>query len=121
MGAMEITLVTVNAVAALVSGGSSALGAARPGLALPSGEAVTAGVDFYARVYAVRAIPLSLAVIAALLTDEAAAIVPLLIVAGAVQAGDAALGIMRRVPGMAVGGGVLMLVHLLSAFWYATR
>lgn len=118
---MEISLVAVNCVAALVSGGASVLGAARPGLMLASGETVTPGADFYARVYAVRALPLSLAVIAALLTAPDDAAVALLIVAGIVQAGDAALGIMRRVPGMAIGAGVLTIIHLASAYWYAAR
>ncbi|GAA2154074.1 hypothetical protein [Actinomadura napierensis] len=121
MGAVEIALVTLNAAAALVSGASSVLGAARPGLMLASGETVTSGVDFYARVYAVRAIPLSIAVVAVLLVGDAASIVPLLVVAGVIQAGDAALGVLRRVPGMAVGAGVLTVVHLLSAHWYATH
>lgn len=121
MSAVETTLVAANAAAALVAGASSVLGAARPGLMLASGETVTSGVDFYARVYAVRAIPLSIAVVAVLLVADAAAVVPLLAVAGVIQAGDAVLGVLRRVPGMAAGASVLAVVHLLSAHWYATH
>ncbi|QKG21951.1 hypothetical protein [Actinomadura verrucosospora] len=121
MSTVETMLVAANAGAAVVAGAASVLGAARPGLMLASGETVTSGVGFYARVYAIRAIPLSIAVIAVLLVADTAAVVPLLVVAGVIQAGDAALGVLRRVPGMAAGGGVLAVVHLLSAHWYATH
>jgi len=89
----------------------------RPALGLPSGEPVTAGVSFYARAYAVRALPLSVLALHVLLTGSTAGLTGLLIVLGLIQVGDSALGIQQRNPGMAIGAGVAAAVHLSTALW----
>ncbi|MFF2144022.1 hypothetical protein [Kitasatospora sp. NPDC058190] len=113
-------LLAANAVAALVSAGSSIAGVLRPGLALPGGGPVTAGTDLYARAYAVRAVPLGLAVALLSLTGSTdAATWPLLAVAGLAQAGDSAIGVRYRNRGMTFGAGAFAVLHLVSAYWIA--
>ncbi|MFF4543299.1 hypothetical protein [Streptomyces sp. NPDC001435] len=47
-------------------------------------------------------------------------LVPVLIVSGAAQLGDAAIGAARRNLGMLVTAGALGVVHLVSAWWLST-
>ncbi|MFC8716420.1 hypothetical protein [Kitasatospora sp. NPDC057198] len=109
-------LSTANALAALLSAGSSAAGVLRPGLALPAGEPATAGVHLYARAYAARALPLGVATAAAVWTGGAAA-GPLLLVSGLAQVADSAIGFRQRNLGMGIGAGACAVLHLLSAWW----
>jgi hypothetical protein len=104
---------------ALVSAGSSIAGVLRPGLALPKGEAVTAGTDLYVRAYAARAVPLGLATALVLLGDDRVATWPMLVVAGLAQVGDSAIGVRQRNMGMALGAGAFAVLHLASAWWLA--
>ncbi|MFJ9846784.1 hypothetical protein ACIRYZ_41410 [Kitasatospora sp. NPDC101155] len=116
---MDVLLVA-NAVAALISAGSSVAGVLRPGLALPAGEPVNAGTDLYARAYAVRAVPLGLATALLLLTGAPhGAAWPMLLVAGLAQAGDSAIGARYRNRGMTFGAGAFAVLHLASAVWIA--
>ncbi|GAA4569101.1 hypothetical protein [Planotetraspora kaengkrachanensis] len=110
-----------NAAVALLSGVSSVAGVMRPGLGLPKGAPITAGVDFYARAYAVRAVPLSAVALVMLARGDSAGLTAMLIVLGLAQVGDCVLGVMRRHLGMSVGAGVCALVHLLSAWWIASH
>ncbi|MFC5908651.1 hypothetical protein [Streptacidiphilus monticola] len=112
-------LLAANAVAAIVSAGSSVAGVLRPGLGLPAGEPVTAGVDVYARAYAARALPLGVAAAAVLWAGERVAAWPMLVVAGLAQAGDSAIGVRWRNAGMALGAGAFAVLHLVSAWWLA--
>ncbi|WP_306191030.1 MULTISPECIES: hypothetical protein [unclassified Streptomyces] len=112
-------LVVANAIAALISAGSSIAGALRPGIALAHTEPVTAGTDMYARAYAARAVPLGLATAVVLLADARAAAWPMLVVAGLAQVGDSALGARQRNLGMTLGAGVFAVLHLASAWWLA--
>jgi len=109
-------LSTANALAALLSAGSSVAGVLRPGLALTAGEPVTAGVHLYARAYAARALPLGVATAAAVWTGAAAA-GPLLLVSGLAQVADSAIGFRRRNLGMGIGAGACAVLHLVSAWW----
>lgn len=122
LGVTSQQVITVaNAAVALLSGASSVAGAARPALGLPRGEPVTTGVSFYARAYALRALPLSLVALVVLTQQRWSALVPLLVVLGLAQAGDSALGMWRRNTGMAIGAGTGAAIHLLSAWWIATH
>jgi hypothetical protein len=47
--------------------------------------------------------------------------VPLLVLAGLVQAVDAVLGVVWQRTGMIAGGGLLAVVHLASAYWLWRR
>ncbi|MEV0093285.1 hypothetical protein [Streptomyces sp. NPDC050738] len=115
---MNATLTLANSAAALCSGLFSVAGALRPALPLGRGEQVTPAVDFYARAYAARALPLSLVALVMLTggagTTGAAAI---LIVLGAAQLGDLAIGAQRRIAGMAVCSGLGAVLHLATAYW----
>jgi hypothetical protein len=117
---MHTVLVVANMALALLSGVSSVIAVVRPGVVL-AGTPITAGLNFYARAYAVRAVPLSLVAVAILPTAGRAGVVPMLLVLGAAQAGDSVLGIRLRNKGMAIGAGVGAVVHLLSALWLAVN
>ncbi|MEV6052121.1 hypothetical protein [Streptomyces sp. NPDC052107] len=110
-----------NALVALVSGVSAAVGVARPAVGLAAGESVTSGVVLYARAYAVRAVPLSVVVLALLAAGSWSSLGPVLIVAGLAQLGDAAIGAARRDTGMLITAGALAAVHLVSAQWLLTH
>src|SRR5690348_14492550 len=116
-----IAVVVANMALALLSGVSSVIAVVRPGVALAAGAPITAGINFYARAYAVRAVPLSLVALAILPTAGRAGLVPMLLVLGAAQAGDSVLGIRLRNKGMAIGAGVGAIVHLVSACWLAVN
>ncbi|MFH9348139.1 hypothetical protein [Kitasatospora sp. NPDC017646] len=113
-------LLVANAVAALVSAGSSVAGVLRPGLALPTGVPLNTGTDLYARAYAVRAVPLGLAAALLLLTGAPhGAAWPMLLVAGLAQVGDSAIGARYRNRGMTYGAGACAVLHLATAVWIA--
>jgi hypothetical protein len=113
-------LVGLNGVGALISAGFAIAGLLDP--AAISAGPVTALVRLYAGAYAVRAIPLT-AVLLLLLVRRGpmVALVPLLVVAGLAQVGDAVIGIGLGQPGMLAGGSLLAAVHLLSAGWLHRR
>ncbi|GAA4587863.1 hypothetical protein GCM10023194_38030 [Planotetraspora phitsanulokensis] len=114
-------IAVANGAVALLSGVSSVAGVINPGLGLPKGAPITAGVDFYARAYAVRAVPLSAVALVMLAAGGSAGLAALLTVLGLAQVGDSVLGVMRRHLGMSVGAGVCALVHLVSAWWIASH
>lgn len=111
----------LNALVALVSGVSAAVGVARPAVGLAAGESVNSGVVLYARAYAVRAVPLSVVVLVLLAAGSWGSLGPVLIVAGLAQLGDAAIGAARRNTGMLITAGALAVVHLVSAQWLLTH
>ena len=112
----ELILIrALNALGAIVAAGFAVAATIDPGLVLP-GEAATDGARFYAQVYAARALPLTLVLLVALGARATPALVPLLVLAGLVQAVDAALGLVWHRPSMIVGGGLLAVVHLASAY-----
>jgi hypothetical protein len=107
---------------ALLSMGSCVLGLINPGITLPHGSAVTAGVEFYALAYAARALPLGAALIQQLLWSRTGrGLLPLLVVSGAVQLADSAIGAADHNPGMTFGAGLLAALHLASAARLARR
>ncbi|MFD8706585.1 hypothetical protein ACFV1W_28950 [Kitasatospora sp. NPDC059648] len=114
-GALPKPLVIANAAGAL-SMAACAAGLANPGIGLPKEEPVTEGVRFYAKAYAARALPLGAVLLHQLVRGRGGPALPaVLLLAGAVQAGDAAIGARTRNPGMALGAGALALLHLETA------
>jgi len=107
-------LVIANAAGATLSMTSSVVGVLFPGLALPGGaNPVTPLTDLYAQAYAARALPLGAVLLHQLLISRTGrGLTPLLLVAGAVQMADAAIGASAHNPGMAVGGTALAALHL---------
>jgi len=111
-----------NAGGALLSMASCVAGLIHPELALPAGSPVTEGVQLYAQAYAVRALPLGAALIHQLLISRTRrGLVPLLLVSGVVQLGDAAIGLATHNPGMTVGATALAALHLASAARFGRR
>ncbi|GAA1223460.1 hypothetical protein GCM10009665_12180 [Kitasatospora nipponensis] len=114
-------LTAANALGALLSGVSAAVGLARPRLALPAGESPTRGTDDLVLAYAARAVPLALLTLIALAVADRGALVALLVVGGLAQVADARIGFTRRITGMTVTAGALAALHLLSAAWFAAH
>ncbi|RMI31163.1 hypothetical protein [Nocardia stercoris] len=114
---MSIVIAVLNALVVVVSGVSCLVGLLRPHLALPAGESVTPGVTLFLGGYAARAIPLSVVALAVLATGNRAAIIPILVVAGLAQIGDAALGARLHNYPMAATCVGLGAVHLGTAIW----
>jgi len=87
-----------------------------------SAGAVTPLVRLCAGAYAVRAIPLSVVLLVLLVRrGPTAVLVPLLLVAGLAQVGDAVIGVGLGEPGMLGGGSLLAAAHLVSAGWLYRR
>jgi hypothetical protein len=91
-----------------------------PALILPRTD-VSAAVEISAWAYGVRAIPLGAAVLILLTTQGKRGLVPVLLVAGVAQLGDAVIGAMHGIPGMLAGGSTLAAIHLGSSLWIARR
>ncbi|WP_157777402.1 hypothetical protein [Nocardia terpenica] len=112
-------LAVVNAVFALVSGGFAIAAALRPAM-LAHGPA-TPAASLYAWTYAARAIPLTIAVVILPILGDWPGLVAILLVSGAVQAADVAIGAAQRNWGMTAGAAVAAAVHLGSAWWLAVH
>ncbi|RDI63777.1 hypothetical protein [Nocardia pseudobrasiliensis] len=109
-----------NAAVALVSGVSSILGMTRPALLTHEG-AVTSGTMFFAWAYGARALPLSVVMLVMLAANIRQGLVPILVIAGLAQIGDAAIGAVRGNRPMVISCLVLTAIHLPSAWWLAVR
>ncbi|MFB8241399.1 hypothetical protein ACFC58_33175 [Kitasatospora purpeofusca] len=107
-------MVIANAAGAALSMAFSVAGLLSPGLALPGGtDPVTPLTDLYAQAYAARTLPLGAVLLHQLLISRTGrGLVPLLLVCGAVQVADAAIGAASHNPGMTAGGTVLAALHL---------
>ncbi|MBF6064861.1 hypothetical protein IU500_25530 [Nocardia terpenica] len=112
-------LAVVNAVFALVSGGFAIAAALRPAV-LAHGP-VTSAASLYAWMYAARAIPLTIAVVILPTLGDRSGLVAILLVSGAVQAADVAIGAAQRNWGMTTGAAVGAAVHFGSAWWLAVH
>ena len=111
----------VNILCALLGGVAGVIAVSRPAAFLGAGATVTSDVRLYAWLYAVRAVPLSVAAIAILLTSAWTGLVAMLLALAVAQAGDCLLGMRRRIVGMAVGSAIAAVIHALSAWWIATH
>ncbi|MEV6971998.1 hypothetical protein [Kitasatospora sp. NPDC093806] len=110
-------LVIANAAGAALSMAFSVAGLLSPELALPGGtDPATPLTDLYAQAYAARALPLGAALLYQLLLSRTGrGLTPLLLVSGAVQLADAAIGAAAHNPGMTVGGTALAALHFTLA------
>jgi hypothetical protein len=101
----------VNGLGALIAAGFAVASAINP--ALPGGGTVTTLVRLYAWTYVVRAVPLAAALVVLLARRRPGpGLVPLLVVAGLAQAGDAVVGATLGLPSMFAGGGLYAVIHL---------
>ncbi|TVT39784.1 hypothetical protein FNH05_23750 [Amycolatopsis rhizosphaerae] len=110
-------LAIANALGTALSMASAVAGLIKPELALPgaSGNALS---TFYTQAYVARAVPLGLGVLWLLATRHRA-LKPALVLAGVVQAGDSAIGLVHHNPGMTAGAAAAAVLHLGSAWWLA--
>jgi len=118
---MMVALIVANLLGAVVSGVSCLVGLVRPALALPPGESVTSGVMFFAGAYAARALPLSLVTLALFASGVTTGLVPVLVISGLAQVGDAVLGARQRNYPMVACCLALALINLASAAWLLHR
>jgi len=116
---MRRVVLGLNAAMTLGSAAAAVIGVARPTLIPGPGTEATIGLDTYARLYAVRAVPLAAALGWMLFRGHGRGLAPVLAVAGIAQLGDAAIGVDRKITGMAAAGSVGALVHLTSLWWLA--
>jgi hypothetical protein len=95
-----------NAAAALVTLAFSAVVLVEPGFGLPAGAEATTGAAIYGRACALRSIALA-AVLLAVIARARTKLVPLLVVTGLVQMGDAVLHLAYGAPALALCALVL--------------
>jgi cytochrome c biogenesis factor len=125
-GGRMIALIVVNLVFVVASLAFGVIALADPALLLPAGGTVSTGVQYYAAFYAVRAIPLALALVIVLLrirpdSRNQGMLGALLLVAGVAQLGDAVIGVVWGTTAV-YGGIVAAIVHIgsvvLLALWH---
>jgi len=110
----------VNGLGAVIAGGFAVAGAIDP--TLIADGSVTSLVRLYAETYAVRAVPLAGALVVLLARRRPGpAVVPLLVVAGLAQAGDAVIGATMELPAMIAGAAAFAVIHLATAAWVRSR
>lgn len=105
-------VVAVNAVGAAAAAVFAAVGVVRPDFARP-GSTPGALTGFWAASSAVRTWAVTVPLLVGIVRDGRPAR-PLLVVAGLVQLGDAALGVEQHNPRMTVLPAAMGLVHLVS-------
>src|SRR5262249_13955918 len=104
--AVSITVRALNGVGALVAAGFAVAASIDPTLGAP-GLAASADADFYAQVSAARQLPLTAVLVFLLTRPVRHGLVPMLVLAGLVQAADVAIGVGWGKPNMVIGGGLL--------------
>ena len=112
---MNPVLLTINTISALVTIASAVLALCRPGLMVHA-SSVDANTRFYVYMYAVRAIPVGIAVLIAPFYFRGGAVVLLLATFVVIQAGDAFIGWIRKEWGMVLFPSLSAAVHTVVAF-----
>ncbi|WP_433063455.1 hypothetical protein [Dactylosporangium sp. CS-033363] len=107
-------LLVANTIAALASIAFAVIGGVHPAALSDSGTP-TGGERFYGWMYAVRGVPLGVAAGVVPLWWAGPAGTVVLLAAAAAQAGDAAIGVVRRKWTMIAGAALLTLIHAVAA------
>ena len=108
-------LALLNSALGIVSAGFGVVAVIRPQALAPSGYGGREG-RFYPAMYVARSVPLGVLVAAVVWLEPARPLTLLILVAAAVaQLGDAAIGVVHRVPGMVTFPLVVALLHLVTA------
>jgi len=110
----RMALLIANGLGVVAAAVFAALGVRRPGYVVPA-ERVTPLAEFWTASSAVRTWALTGPLLAALTRPNSGSRSGLLLAAGLVQCGDAALGVRHRNPGMTVAPAIMGAVHLVSA------
>ena len=108
-------LALLNSSLGIVSAGFGVVAVVRPQTFAPSGCGSSGG-RFYPAMYAARSVPLGVLVAVVVWLAPARPLTLLVLAAAAAaQLGDAAIGVVHRVPGMVTFPLAGALVHLVSA------
>ncbi len=107
-------LLLLNGVGIIAAGAFATAGVRRPGY-IAAGEPVTPLAQFWSASSGVRTWALAVPLLLALIRPAAPSRPGLLVAAGLVQLGDAALGMQRRDAAMTAAPAVMGAVHLVSA------
>ncbi len=107
-------LLIANGLGAVAAAAFAAVGVRQPGY-VDSAERVTPLAEFWTASSAVRTWALAGPLVFALTRPDSGSRSGLLLAAGLVQCGDAALGVRKRNPGMTVAPAIMGAVHLVSA------
>jgi hypothetical protein len=112
---MHPVLPVLNLLAAAAGAIGGVVGLAQPA-AMSKSNQVTPGELFYARMYAVRALPLG--IVAGLLPfwHRGPAVTPVLVAASVVQVADVVIGAGRKDLGMMTGASIAAIIHIVSAY-----
>lgn len=112
---MHSILSYLNLLAASASALGGIVGLAKP-CTMSGSSQVTPGELFYARMYAVRALPFG--IVAGLLPFwyQGPAVASVLFTAALIQAADVVIGVGKRDFGMVTGASIGMGLHLVSAY-----
>jgi hypothetical protein len=113
---MNRIVLVLNALGALISAGFGVVALLNPALILPGAD-ISAAVEISSWAYAVRAIPLGVALLILLTTQGNRGLVPVLVVSGVAQIGDAVIGAIHGIPNMLFGGSTLAILELGTAAW----
>ncbi|WP_027342743.1 DUF4267 domain-containing protein [Hamadaea tsunoensis] len=111
---MRRTVVVLLAVGTVLTMLAAVIGVIRPSFMVAGVS--EAAVRPFVWAYAVRALPLGAILLALLFGRPSAALGPMLLLAGVVQAGDVLIGAAYGVPGMILGGGLMTVLYLYAAW-----
>jgi hypothetical protein len=106
----------ITAINVLVASGFSIAGLIRPETILPAGTAATPASLIFAMYAAARTIPLALMTLAAIYQRSATAVLILGLLAGVIQAVDAAIGVFQQDWGKSIGPLVIAVLQFVAVF-----
>jgi hypothetical protein len=113
----------LTALNVLVASGFSIAGLIKPELVLPTGATPTNASAVFAMYAAARTIPLALITMVAIYKCSASALLVLGLLAGIIQFGDAAVGLLQQDIGKTVGPLFLAVLqaYAVAIFWKASK
>lgn len=115
---MPLLIIVANVIAAVASIGFAVVALNAP--ATLAGSAAVSSTRYYAAMFATRAIPIAVAVVAVLTIPASRdTVIVVLSVAGATQVGDLVIGLRQRIPGMIAGAAIGAIIHLASVIHLA--
>jgi hypothetical protein len=112
---MQAILPLLNFVASSASAAFAVSAVIRPA-SLSGSSHVTTGEVFFARMYAVRSIPLEIVVALLPFWYRGPTVAMIVFTAAVVQAADVVIGASRRDHGMVTGASSATIIHLLCGF-----
>ena len=111
---MRTVLIALNALVSLASVAWAVIAVVRPSK-LSASTNPSFGERYFARLYAVRSVPLELASAALPLTSRGKSVFVLLVVSAAIQGADVGVAVAAGKKDMTFGAGIAAVVHALCA------